>query len=552
MSKSYLVLARKYRPANFGEVIGQSHITDLLKSAVESGRAAHAYLFCGPRGIGKTSCARIMAKCLNCEKGPTANPCGQCASCQDIAKGSSFDVLEIDGASNRGIDEVRSLRENVKFAPSYGKYKIYIVDEVHMLTPEAFNALLKTLEEPPEHVIFIFATTDPNKLPATIISRCQRFDFKRISLKTAAKALEAIAKKEKIQIDQDALYAIGKAGQGSFRDSLSVLDQISAIAGREIKGEDVYQMLGLVELDLLFDLGDALGRGDCAAALKTFDEIIRRGKDLKQLNKDLIEHFRNLMIIKIGGKSLGKLVDYPIPVKERYLEQTKLYDVPRILKAIEVFIQAQEVSRVTESLRTPIEIAFAKLTYSDETPAAPAPRAPAPAVKKNDKPAPAPRVSVKTALPEETTAKTPKEVSQQTPPSDPPPEENPAPPPFNGAVDLQNIRGSWSSLTYTVSREKMFLATYLQEGNPVKLVDGTLFIGFPKEFEFYKEALESADYIQMIEDILKSQLNHDLRVKYVMVNDSGEAEEPVGEDPEVRSVLEAFGGKVISKWHEEK
>src|SRR3989338_4165690 len=195
---SYLVLARKHRPGVFDEVIGQEHITELIKNAITAKRIAHAYLFCGPRGIGKTSCARILAKCLNCEKGPTLKPCGECAACKEIAKGTSFDVLEIDGASNRGIDEIRALRENVKFAPGYGRYKIYIVDEVHMLTTEAFNALLKTLEEPPEHVKFIFATTDINKVPETIISRCQRFDFKRVSIALTVQALEQIAQKEKI------------------------------------------------------------------------------------------------------------------------------------------------------------------------------------------------------------------------------------------------------------------------------------------------------------------------------------------------------------------
>ena len=208
---SYIVLARKHRPQNFDEVIGQEHITDLLKSAISSGRIGHAFLFCGPRGIGKTSCARILAKALNCQKGPSGKPCDACDSCLQIIKGNSFDVLEIDGASNRGIEEIRSLRENVKFAPSYGKYKIYIIDEVHMLTAEAFNALLKTLEEPPEHVKFIFATTSPNKVPSTIISRCQRFDFKRITLKIIAAMLTDIATKEKIQVDADALFAIAKA-----------------------------------------------------------------------------------------------------------------------------------------------------------------------------------------------------------------------------------------------------------------------------------------------------------------------------------------------------
>src|SRR3989338_8589361 len=200
---SYIVLARKYRPQKFDELIGQEHITKLLKDSIETGRLAHAFLFCGPRGVGKTSCARILAKSLNCKNGPTVSPCGQCPACTEITEGKSFDVIEIDGASNRGIDEIRTLRENVKFAPSYGLFKIYIVDEVHMLTTEAFNALLKTLEEHPEHVKFVFATTAPSKVPATIISRCQRFDFRRISVETTMKALAEICTKEKLKIDQE-------------------------------------------------------------------------------------------------------------------------------------------------------------------------------------------------------------------------------------------------------------------------------------------------------------------------------------------------------------
>ena len=280
---SYLVLARKHRPTKFDEVVGQEHITELLKKAITSERLAHAFLFCGPRGIGKTSCARILAKSLNCKEGPTLKPCGVCPACKEIAAANSFDVLEIDGASNRGIDEMRTLRENAKFAPSYGKYKIYIIDEVHMLTTEAFNALLKTLEEPPEHVKFIFATTDPNKVPATIISRCQRYDFKRISLKGTVEALQDICKKEKFVVESDALYAIAKASQGSFRDALSILDQVSALSDRSIVSGDVCSMLGIVEVDRLFELTDALAAKDCLEVLKVFDSIIDSGKDIKQL-----------------------------------------------------------------------------------------------------------------------------------------------------------------------------------------------------------------------------------------------------------------------------
>src|SRR5471030_327669 len=229
---SYLVLARKYRPQSFDELVGQTHITELLRKSIESGRIAHAFLFCGPRGIGKTSCARILAKSLNCQNGPTLKPCGACPACLEIANGNSFDVIEIDGASNRGIDEIRTLRENLKFAPSYGRYKIYIVDEVHMLTSDAFNALLKTLEEPPEHVKFIFATTEVHKVPATILYRCQRFDFKRIQVEIIMANLQSICVKEKLKANEEALFVIAKAAQGSMRDALSILDQLSALSDK--------------------------------------------------------------------------------------------------------------------------------------------------------------------------------------------------------------------------------------------------------------------------------------------------------------------------------
>ena len=276
---SYLVLARKYRPQTFDELVGQAHITELLRKSIESGRIAHAFLFCGPRGIGKTSCARILAKSLNCQNGPTLKPCGECPACLEIANGNSFDVIEIDGASNRGIDEIRTLRENVKFAPSYGRYKIYIVDEVHMLTSDAFNALLKTLEEPPEHVKFIFATTEVHKVPATILSRCQRFDFKRIQVEIIMDNLKGICVKENLKANEEALFAIAKASQGSMRDALSILDQLSALSDKGIDAADVFSMLGMVEIEFLFDLTDALIARNCVKALDIFNQVIERGKD---------------------------------------------------------------------------------------------------------------------------------------------------------------------------------------------------------------------------------------------------------------------------------
>ncbi len=259
---SYVVFALKWRPKNFDEIIGQEQIVTTLKNAIQKNRLAHAYLFAGPRGVGKTSTARILAKTLNCKAGPTLNPCQKCSSCIEISQGRSLDVIEIDGASNRGIDEIRTLRENVKFAPSGGKFKIYIIDEVHMLTTEAFNALLKTLEEPPEFVKFIFATTQPHKVIPTILSRCQRMDFRFIPVMEIIAQLERIVKAEKIDVDKEVLFAIARSSEGSLRDAESVLDQLTSFSKEKISLKDVISVLGLVEQDALFEITDKIIQKD--------------------------------------------------------------------------------------------------------------------------------------------------------------------------------------------------------------------------------------------------------------------------------------------------
>ncbi|MCR4337755.1 MAG: DNA polymerase III subunit gamma/tau [Candidatus Omnitrophica bacterium] len=557
---SYFVLARKYRPQNFESIIGQEHITDLMKGAISSGRIAHAYLFCGPRGVGKTSCARILAKCLNCQNGPTLNPCDQCFACQEITKGTSMDVLEIDGASNRGIDEIRSLRENVKFAPGYGRYKVYIVDEVHMLTTEAFNALLKTLEEPPEHVKFIFATTDPNKVPATIISRCQRYDFKRPTLKVIAETLSGVAVKENLKIEVDALHAIAKASQGSFRDALSILDQVSALQDREIKTEDVCSMLGLVEVDLLFQLVDALGKKDCSTGLKILDDILDKGKDVKQLIKDMVEHFRNLMVVKVGGKSLGRLIDQPVSIKEMYLTQSQDWDLADILKAIDFLIGAQEMGRIVESLRMPLEIAFAKMTYSSS---------PLPAavyVEKKDvvvkEPSPvsesmaasfaSPKKVLKSSKGETSFFSNPNPALTQAPVTAPVASPSSFTSTSSVRMDLalEDIRKSWSGLTHAVSREKMSLATYLQDGFPVSLDGEKLKIGFTRDFTFHKESLEDQESRILVEKVFSEKLQSKIVVQYVLADEKAAA---TADDEEgiVKTALDTFKGTVVRKWHNE-
>src|SRR3990167_8876021 len=267
---SYLVIARKYRPQSFDEIVGQEHVTQTLKSAIAQGKVAHAYLFSGPRGVGKTSAARILAKSLNCEKGISADPCQKCTNCVEITQGSSLDVLEIDGASNRGIDEVRALRENVKFSPVHGRFKIYIIDEVHSLTHDAFNALLKTLEEPPAHVKFIFATTHPQKVPSTILSRCQSLEFRRISNIQIIQQLKKIVLSEKLNVAEDVFLAIAKASDGSLRDAESMLDELVSFtsASGNIHLKDVNSVLGVVEQEYLFEITDRIIKKDTVGALQ--------------------------------------------------------------------------------------------------------------------------------------------------------------------------------------------------------------------------------------------------------------------------------------------
>src|SRR3954452_8748671 len=285
---SYQVIARKYRPQRFSDVVGQEHVTQTLGNAIQQSRIAHAYLFCGPRGTGKTTIARIFAKCLNCTGGPKVDFDDNDSRCQEITEGRSLDVLEIDGASNRGIDEIRELRETVKYAPATSKFKIYIIDEVHMLTKEAFNALLKTLEEPPAHVRFMFATTEPEKVLPTILSRCQRFDLRRIPASLIVKHLGEIAAKEKVQIDEPALYAIARGAEGGMRDAESTLDQLISFCGNSIQENDVLSMFGLAARAQLLSLASAIINADAAGALRELNELSRNGKDLGRLIADLL------------------------------------------------------------------------------------------------------------------------------------------------------------------------------------------------------------------------------------------------------------------------
>ena len=355
---SYQVFARKYRPQTFDDLVGQAHVTRTLKNAVEQNRLAHAYLFVGPRGIGKTSTARILAKALNCVHGPTITPCGVCDSCKEITAGNSLDVLEIDGASNNGVEQVRELRDNVRYAPSKGHFKIYIIDEVHMLTSAAFNALLKTLEEPPPHVKFIFATTEPQKVLPTILSRCQRFDLHRIPANLIADHLQFIAGKEKVTLAPAAAHAIAKGADGGLRDAESMLDQLVAFCGEQIAEEDVLNVFGFTSEQTVANFTGRILSGATAEALELLHAEAGNGKDMMKLMSDLIAYLRDLLVFKVKPDAVA---DEFNPELQTALEtQSEEIETDRLLELIDQFAGAEARMKWAPNKKLHFEIAIIK------------------------------------------------------------------------------------------------------------------------------------------------------------------------------------------------
>lgn len=355
---SYLVLARKFRPQNFDEVIGQEHISQTLKNAISENRIAHAYLFSGPRGCGKTTMARILAKALNCKNGPTTDPCGVCENCVEIGKSASVDVLEIDGASNNGIDEIRALRENVKFSAACSKFKVYIIDEAHQITTQAFNALLKTLEEPPAHVVFILATTEQHKIPVTILSRCQRYRFKLISTKEIANAIKAIGEKEGFEIDDEALSIVVSASGGSMRDALSLLDQAVSSSVGKITGDYIRGLLGLLPKEIIASVTENLAKGDILAILKTVKEISEQGYNIIQFARDLRDHLRQVMIYSINPE----IAEISNEDKKLFEVQKTLFTVSRHVRMNNLLSKALEEMRWHDQPRILLEMYLLKMS----------------------------------------------------------------------------------------------------------------------------------------------------------------------------------------------
>jgi len=359
---SYEVFARKYRPQTFDDLVGQAHVSRTLKNAVAQNRLAHAYLFVGPRGVGKTSTARILAKSLNCVKGPTITPCGECDNCREIAGGNSLDVIEIDGASNNSVEDVRQLRENVRYAPAKGRYKIYLIDEVHMLSSAAFNALLKTLEEPPEHVKFIFATTEPQKVLPTILSRCQRFDLHRIPANLIAKHLQFIAGKEKIALESAAAHAIARGAEGGLRDAESMLDQLVAFCGEKISENDVLDVFGFTSEQTVADLTGRILQGETPGAIDLLHQQSDAGKDMMRLMSDLIAYLRDLLVFKAKPDALKE--DVEPDVQTSLARHAELVTTGHLLELLDQFAAAEGRMKWAPNKKLHLEVAIIKAIQS--------------------------------------------------------------------------------------------------------------------------------------------------------------------------------------------
>jgi DNA polymerase III subunit gamma/tau len=536
---SYQVFARKYRPQTFDDLVGQTHVVRTLKNAVEQNRLAHAYLFVGPRGIGKTSTARILAKALNCVNGPTITPCGVCDSCKEITGGNSLDVLEIDGASNNGVEQVRELRDNVRYAPSKGHFKIYIIDEVHMLTSAAFNALLKTLEEPPPHVKFIFATTEPQKVLPTILSRCQRFDLHRIPANLIAQHLQFIAGKEKITLDPAAAHAIAKGADGGLRDAESMLDQLVAFCGDKIAEPDVLSVFGFTSEQTVAQFTEKILRGETPEALELLHAEADNGKDMMKLMSDLISYLRDLLVGKVKPEALADDLN---PELQKSLEaQATMIETDRLLELIDQFAAAEGRMKWAPNKRLHFEVAVIKaiqtlsqVTLNEVIENLAALRDGKEMVGR-DSVEPKPKATAR--------------VAEEAPTSQPKPAPLPA-----SQLDHYEV---WRKTIEQVRAKRKLIAGWVEAGTALGIEGRFFVVGFPPEQKAAMESLSIPRTREFLEALLKEISGQDWKIKFVLkeglpaaapVESSApkkpETQATFKDDPLIREALEIFKGEI--------
>jgi DNA polymerase-3 subunit gamma/tau len=529
----YQVSARKYRPGTFDDVIGQPHVVQTLVNAITTKRIAQAYLFSGTRGVGKTTVARILAKALNCEQGPTGMPCGTCLNCMEIAQGHSVDVIEIDGASNTSVDDVREIRENVKFTPFKGAYRVYIIDEVHMLSNSAFNALLKTLEEPPSHVVFIFATTEIHKIPATILSRCQHYNFRRIAKTEVIARLRHVAAQDGITIEDRSLAALARASEGSMRDGLSLLDQAVAFGGKSIVHADLEALLGAVPQELLHSLIRAVIAQDSAAALRALAQLIEGGHDLRAYCADVVEYLRNLLVVSVTPRG-----DWPALIEASADDLVQLtadqasLTPEQIQQLFALFTQAEDALRFSAHPRFVLETAAVKATrlfrqdaVSAEQPtrAASSGRPPQPSPVRADKPAP-PSAAVGAPPPRSAPSSRSAPAARTAPsPAAQPPLSEQAKPVAASPSPIrtpQAVTLNWERFQEEVGHNFPNVAPFLEMGRLVGIEANVVTIGFTKQATVARAMLEKADNARALSALCERMSGQPVKLRVVELTEA--------------------------------
>jgi DNA polymerase-3 subunit gamma/tau len=541
-------LYRRHRPQSFAEVVGQEHVVRTLSNAVEKDRVHHAYLFVGSRGTGKTSMAKILARSLNCVNGPTLTPCGECESCRTIAAGTSLDVIEMDAASNRSVDDVRELRERVGFAPAAGRWKVYILDEAHMLTKEAWNAFLKTLEEPPPNTVYVLATTEPQKEMATIVDRCQRFDFQRPSLEQIAEVVRRVAKAEEIEVDDGAVALISRSASGSFRDALGTLDQLVAFGGPKVATDEVVELLGAADAELLFDTTDALASGDARAALEAVERLSRSGRDPGQFARDLIAHLRQLLVTRATG-DVPESFTVTVAQPERLAEQAKGIGDAQLIGAIDSLSAAVAAMREGDDPRLSLEVALLKVatpsldssreallrrletlegSLGQRGAAAVASPGGARDVVENG---PASEGEEKPDRPDDATS-APSPGEEAATPAEPTEGAADDPPVATAEVDVERVIELWPAVVEHLRESGAEMLSSLFDGARPLRVDeerSMLRIGFPASAKFNKRKAEAQGNIEQMAEALEAIVGTRLKPAYELIDDEPEGSR-VGEE----------------------